>query len=78
MNEFLLYLNFAGILFLFILVWPQSDKRSAKKKREDAQIELEDYMQKEKEEAEARALHVQENKEQNALRDYRNSKKIGL
>ena len=49
MNEFLLYLNFAGILFLFILVWPQSDKRSAKKKREDAQIELEDYMQKEKE-----------------------------
>lgn len=78
MNEFLLYLNCAGIVFLFILVWPQPDKRSAKKKREDAQIELEDYMQKDKEEAEVRALHVQENKEQNALRDYRNSKKIGL
>jgi len=30
MNEFLLYLNFAGIvfLFIFILVWPKPDKRS--------------------------------------------------
>lgn len=75
MNELLLYLNLAGTLYLLILTWPKPDKRSTKKKKEDYQKELNDYIQKDKEDAETKALYIEENKEHYAVRNYRNSKK---